>query len=72
MVFFIIGFAPFSNALVKPLEEVYPKLTHVENVQYALLLGGDFQNRGYEVLRWYKQIDNLKIITSGYEGAQKK
>ncbi|MFA7084329.1 MAG: ElyC/SanA/YdcF family protein [Arcobacteraceae bacterium] len=68
--FFLIAFAPFSNMLVKPLEEVYPKLNDVENVHYALLLGGDFQNRGYEVLRWYDKLKDLTVITSGFAGAK--
>jgi len=69
--FFLISFAPFSNALVKPLEEVYPKISDdIQGIEYVLLLGGDFQNRAYEVLRLYQRIENLKIITSGYEGAK--
>ncbi|MDX9795819.1 MAG: ElyC/SanA/YdcF family protein [Arcobacteraceae bacterium] len=69
--FFLISFAPFSNALVKPLEDVYPKISDdIQGIEYVLLLGGDFQNRAYEVLRLYQQINNLKIITSGYEGAK--
>lgn len=69
--FFLISFAPFSNALVKPLENVYPKIgDDIANVNYVLLLGGDFQNRGYEALRLYKNMQNIKIITSGYEGAR--
>jgi len=70
--FFLISFAPFSNALIKPLEDVYPKISdEVNNVHYVLLLGGDFQNRAYEVLRLYEKMDNLKIITSGFAGAKK-
>lgn len=69
--FFLISFAPFSNALVKPLEDVYPKISdEIQGIEYVLLLGGDFQNRAYEVLRLYQRIKNLKIITSGYEGAK--
>lgn len=69
--FFLISFAPFSNALVKPLENVYPKVSdEIANVHYVLLLGGDFQNRGYEALRLYKNRENVKIITSGFEGAK--
>lgn len=70
--FFLISFAPISNALIKPLEDVYPKISdEVNNVEYVLLLGGDFQNRAYEVLRLYEKIENLKIITSGFAGAKK-
>lgn len=68
--FFLISFAPVSNALVKPLETLHPKMNStVENAHYVLLLGGDFQNRAYEALRIYKASENLKIITSGFEGA---
>lgn len=69
--FFLISFAPFSNALVKPLENVYPKISdNMSDVHYILLLGGDFQHRGYEALRLYKKMNNIKIITSGFEGAR--
>lgn len=68
--FFLISFAPVSNALIKPLEELYPKINApVDNAKYVLLLGGDFQNRGYEALRLYKTMNNIKIITSGFEGS---
>ncbi|WP_419770386.1 MAG: ElyC/SanA/YdcF family protein [Candidatus Marinarcus sp.] len=68
--FFLISFAPFSNALVTPLENFYPAITSENpDVKYILLLGGDFERRGYEALRLYYKMDNIKIITSGYEGA---
>lgn len=69
--FFLISFAPFSNMIVKPLEDIYPKLEGVKNIHHILLLGGDFQNRGYEVLRWYEKLEDLTVITSGFEGARK-
>ena len=69
--FFLISFVPFSNALIKPLEDTYPRIgNEINNAQYVLLLGGNFQERAYEVLRLYEKIENLKIITSGYGGAK--
>jgi len=63
----IISYAPFSIALLKPLESRYSKLTNIPNgVHYILLLGGDKKNRAWEAIRLYHQIDNVKIITSGY------
>ena len=64
-----ISYVPFSNILISPLENIYPKL-HVipKDVKYILLLGGDRENRGWEALRLYNKIKNAKIITSGYAG----
>lgn len=70
--FFLISFAPISNALIKPLEDIHPKISNdIHDAQYVLLLGGDFQNRAHEVLRLYEKMDNLKVITSGFAGAKK-
>jgi uncharacterized SAM-binding protein YcdF (DUF218 family) len=70
--FFLISFAPFSNMLVKPLENQYTVHQSTnEKVEYILLLGGDFENRAYEVLKHYHALNNVKIITSGYEGYKK-
>lgn len=70
---FLSGFAPLSNALVKPLENHYEKVTtYNEEVNYILLLGGNFKSRGYEALRLYHQLDNVKIVTSGYGGYNPK
>jgi uncharacterized SAM-binding protein YcdF (DUF218 family) len=69
---FIIAYQPFSNMLIKPLETSYPKLQKIpEGVSHILLLGGDVNNRGWEVLRLYNQIEYATIITSGYEGNKK-
>jgi len=67
----LISYAPFSNLLIKPLETTYQKLELEEipaDVKYILLLGGDMENRAWEVLRLYNNIQNAKIITSGYAG----
>jgi len=65
----LFSYAPFSNMLLSPLENSYKKLENIpSDVKYILHLGGDQQNRGWEVLRLYNDIQNAKIITSGYEG----
>jgi uncharacterized SAM-binding protein YcdF (DUF218 family) len=70
--FFLISFAPLSNLLVQPLESQYAQNNHItQEVQYILLLGGDFENRAYEALKHYHALENVKIITSGYEGHKK-
>lgn len=64
----LFSYAPFANILLAPLENSYKKLKHIPNdVKYIVYLGGDQQNRGWEVLRLYNHIKNAKIITSGYE-----
>lgn len=66
---FLIGYMPFSNLLIKPLETTYHKLkTLPSGVKYIVLLGGDMENRGWEVLELYHKMPNAKIITSGYKG----
>ncbi len=65
----LFSYSPVANSLINSLEQQYKKLEKVpNNVQYLLLLGGDFEQRAWEVLRLYSQNKNLKIITSGYEG----
>jgi len=65
----LISYVPFSNFLIKPLETKYQKLKNIPtDIQYILLLGGDMENRAWEVLRLYHKIPNAKIITSGYAG----
>jgi len=68
----IIAYQPFSNTLIKPLVTSYPKLQEIPvGVTHILLLGGDVNNRGWEVLRLYNKIEYATIITSGYEGSKK-
>ena len=68
----IISSNVFSNLLLTPLESKYSNINNIpKDIKYILLLGGDFQNRGWEVLRLYNIIPNSKIITSGYEGSNK-
>jgi len=68
----IISSNVISNLLLTPLESKYSNINNIpKDIKYILLLGGDFQNRGWEVLRLYNIIPNSKIITSGYEGSNK-
>jgi uncharacterized SAM-binding protein YcdF (DUF218 family) len=68
----LVSYVPFANYLIKPLETAYPKLTVIPtDVKYIVFLGGDRQNRGWEVLRLYHNIQDCKIITSGYAGRGK-
>lgn len=65
----IISHSSFANLLLAPLENSYPKLQSVpEHAKYIVFLGGDMENRGWEVLKQYNKIHGAKIITSGYEG----
>ena len=65
----LFSYAPFSNMLLYPLENAYPKLKNVPlDIKYIVFLGGDQQNRGWEVLRVHNILPNSKIITSGYAG----
>ncbi|NEW60152.1 hypothetical protein GSY74_02550, partial [Sulfurovum sp. bin170] len=62
-----ISYTPFSNLLLKPLEDSYSKLKKIpKDAKYILLLGGDKERRAWEALRLYHKIPNAKIITSGY------
>jgi uncharacterized SAM-binding protein YcdF (DUF218 family) len=63
----IMSWAPFADAMLKPLENSYKRLEYVpKDVKYVLLLGGDRKQRAWEVLRLYHQRPDLTIITSGY------
>jgi uncharacterized SAM-binding protein YcdF (DUF218 family) len=65
----LFSYTPFANMLLLPLENYYPKLKNIPNdIKFIVYLGGDQQNRGWEVLRLYYKIPNAKIITSGYAG----
>jgi len=67
---FIISYAPFSNAILSPLESKYPTIEKTTTAKYILLLGGDFKGRAHEAIRLYYQIKGAKIITSGYPGSK--
>ncbi|MGK0256232.1 MAG: uncharacterized SAM-binding protein YcdF (DUF218 family) [Arcobacteraceae bacterium] len=71
LIILFISYQPVANLFLEPLESGYTKLESIpKDVRHILLLGGDVQNRGWEVLRLYNKIRNAKIITSGYEGDQ--
>lgn len=65
---FVIGYSPFANFILAPLETQYPRLTHYEstNIKYILLTGGDFDGRAYEAVKLYHRLYGAKIITSGF------
>jgi len=69
----LFSYTPFANMILSPLENYYTKLKDIPNdVKFIVYLGGDQQNRGWEVLRLYHKIPNAKIITSGYAGINGK
>ncbi|MCD4756920.1 MAG: YdcF family protein [Arcobacteraceae bacterium] len=64
----LISYSPFANSLIKPIATTYKKLEEIpKDVKYILLVGGDMENRAWEVLKLYYKIPNAKIITSGYK-----
>lgn len=86
---YIIGYSPFSNALIKPLESQYKAYTKIDSsINYILVLGsGHVTNddvskisqlsnsalmRISEGIRIYRQLNNAKIIFSGYAGEDVK
>jgi uncharacterized SAM-binding protein YcdF (DUF218 family) len=65
----IISHSAFANFLANSLENEYQPLKNIpKDVKLIVFIGGDKENRGWEVLRLYHNIDDAKIITSGYEG----
>jgi uncharacterized SAM-binding protein YcdF (DUF218 family) len=80
--FLIFSFQPFSNALLSPLENSYPSLLQTPKVNYILVLGSGHKsdeslsitsqvkmvaiNRLVEGIRHYKNLENAKLIVSGY------
>ncbi len=81
----LIAYSPFSNSLIKPLENQYKAYLEIDsNINYILVLGsGHVTNNNVskisqvsntalmriaEGIRIYKQLDNAKIIFSGYAG----
>ncbi len=60
---------PFSHTLIYQLESNYPKLKNPPKANAILLLGGDFENRGWEILRLHHLFPKIKIFTSGYRGS---
>lgn len=84
----IIGYSPFSNYLIQPLENQYKSYLKVDStIKYVLVLGSAHVSnkempklshlsktalmRLSEGIRIYRQLDNGKLILSGYEGDDK-
>jgi uncharacterized SAM-binding protein YcdF (DUF218 family) len=80
--FALFSFQPISNALLKPLENSYVSLLQTPKVNYILVLGSGHKsddslaitsevkmvgiNRLVEGIRHYKNLENAKLIVSGY------
>lgn len=65
----VISHGTFANFLLSSLENEYQPLKNIpRDTKFIVFLGGDMENRGWEVLRLYHHIEGAKIITSGYEG----
>ena len=85
--FFLFSFHPFANALLSPLENTYKDLLKTPKVEYILVLGSEHRsdddlsitsqvkgiaiNRLVEGIRHYKNLENVKLIVSGYGGFDK-
>ncbi|NVJ53224.1 MAG: YdcF family protein [Campylobacteraceae bacterium] len=84
----LIAYSPFSNNLVKSLENQYPSYLKIDkSINYVLVLGSGHVNneklsdvsqlsktaliRLTEGIRIYKELDNAKLILSGYKGDEK-
>ena len=85
--FLIFSFQPFSNAILSPLENSHQALLLTPKVNYILVLGSGHKsdenltitsqvkmvgiNRLVEGIRHYKNLENAKLIVSGYGGFDK-
>ncbi|RXJ88705.1 hypothetical protein CRV01_08735 [Arcobacter sp. CECT 8983] len=84
----LIAYSPFSNTLVKSLENQYPSYLKIDkSINYVLVLGSGHINnenlsdvsqlsktalmRLTEGIRIYKELNNAKLILSGYKGDEK-
>ena len=80
--FLFFSFQPISNALLAPLENTHKALLETPKVNYILVLGSGHKsdknlsitsqvkmvgiNRLVEGIRHYKNLENAKLIVSGY------
>ena len=80
--FLFFSFQPISNALLEPLENTHKALLETPKVNYILVLGSGHKsdeslsitsqvkmvgiNRLVEGIRHYKNLENAKLIVSGY------
>lgn len=70
---FLSSYGPVANGLIHSLESRYSQPTTIDpDIAYALLLGGDFEKRGYGILEIYHQNSDITIVTSGYKGNEKE
>ena len=85
--FALLSFQPISNAILKPLENAHSSLIQTPKVEYILVLGSEHRsdddlsitsqvkgiaiNRLVEGIRHYKNLENVKLIVSGYGGFDK-
>jgi uncharacterized SAM-binding protein YcdF (DUF218 family) len=85
--FVLFSFQPISNAILAPLENSHKALLETPKVNYILVLGHAHLsnqnltitsevksiaiNRLVEGIRHYKNLDNVKLIVSGYSGFDK-
>ena len=80
--FVLLSFQPISNAILSPLENSHKALIEIPKVNYILVLGSGHKsdeslsitsqvkmvgiNRLVEGIRHYKNLENAKLIVSGY------
>ena len=81
---FLFSYTPFSNMLVKNLEDKYPKYDYTHDITYihvlgsghnddftqplSSMIGSDGMKRVLEGIIIHKQIPNSKLIFTGYAG----
>ena len=70
---FLMSYHPINNFLLEHLEKKYENYNiddiNISNIKYALLLGGNIEDRGYKALELFNKNKNLTIITSGFMGS---
>lgn len=80
--FLLLSFQPISNAIINPLENSQKALLTIPKVEYILVLGSGHTsndnlsitsqvssvgiNRLAEGIRIYKELENAKLVVSGY------
>ncbi|MDD3008957.1 MAG: ElyC/SanA/YdcF family protein [Arcobacter sp.] len=85
--FVLLSFQPISNAILAPLENSHKALIETPKVNYILVLGSGHKsdenlsitsqvkmtaiNRLVEGIRHYKNLENAKLIVSGYSFSDK-
>jgi len=67
-VIFLFSYQPFSNYLVKNLEDKYPKYDYKQKVKYIHVLGGGDGQRVIAGIIIHNKIEGSKLIFTGYAG----